>query len=125
MLHEFDDTARPAANPRSGPIERQRSVVQGGAAPDSTLRIAGGSQEPLPLSFAQQRLWCIDQIEPGSSAYNLPFALKIDGPLNDCALRRSLYEVVRRHKVLRSRFLIRLGEPIQEVMGLEQWVISV
>src|SRR3712207_7958251 len=53
---------------------------------------------PLPLSFAQQRLWFIDQLEPGSSAYNLTGAWRLEGALDEAALERSLGEIVRRHE---------------------------
>ena len=57
----------------------------------------------LPLSFAQQRLWFLDQLEPGSTAYNMPIALRLRGPLDVAALEQSFSEVVRRHEVLRTR----------------------
>ncbi|HEY2738831.1 MAG TPA: condensation domain-containing protein, partial [Thermoanaerobaculia bacterium] len=55
----------------------------------------------LPLSFAQERLWFIDQLE-GGSLYNVPVALRMSGPLSVAALVRTLAEVVRRHEVLRT-----------------------
>ncbi|HEU4835901.1 MAG TPA: amino acid adenylation domain-containing protein, partial [Pyrinomonadaceae bacterium] len=70
----------------------------------------------LPLSFAQQRLWFIDQLEPESAAYNIPAAVRLRGKLNVEALRRSFAEVVRRHEVLRTRFVTEAGEP-QQVIG--------
>ncbi|HEX7239937.1 MAG TPA: amino acid adenylation domain-containing protein, partial [Longimicrobiaceae bacterium] len=70
---------------------------------------------PLPLSFAQQRLWFIDRLEPGSPAYNMPFPLRLRGALDARALERSLAEVVRRHEALRTRFDAVGGEPVQVV----------
>ncbi len=70
---------------------------------------------PLPLSFAQERLWLLDQLEPGSPAYNLPVALRIDGELGVRALAGSLAEIVRRHEVLRTVLPARDGQPTQEV----------
>ncbi|MDQ1524083.1 MAG: hypothetical protein QOE47_2007, partial [Pyrinomonadaceae bacterium] len=69
--------------------------------------------EPLPLSFAQQRLWFIDQLEPGNSAYNVPFAVRLRGNLNVAALTDSLNEIVRRHEVLRTSFPTVDGAPVQ------------
>jgi len=68
---------------------------------------------PLPLSFAQQRLWFIDQLEPNSAAYNLPLAMRLSGPLNLAALERSLSEIIRRHESLRTSFPVRDGRPVQ------------
>src|SRR5262249_44871710 len=58
----------------------------------------------IPLSFAQQRLWFIDQLEPGSAAYNIPIAVRLEGELKVEALRKAIEEEVRRHEVLRTRF---------------------
>ncbi len=65
----------------------------------------------LPLSFAQRRLWFMDQLEPGNSAYNLATAYELDGKLDPAALADSLREITRRHKVLRSRFPSHDGLP--------------
>ncbi|WP_253915932.1 non-ribosomal peptide synthetase [Streptomyces sp. NRRL S-31] len=60
---------------------------------------------PLPLSFAQRRLWFLDQLEPGRAEYLIPMGLRIRGPLDVPALRASLSELVARHEVLRTRFV--------------------
>jgi amino acid adenylation domain-containing protein len=73
------------------------------------------TREGSPLSFAQQRLWFLDQLESGKSYYNLSFALKIDCPLNLTALEASLNEIVRRHEVLRATFRTIAGEPLQVI----------
>ncbi|HEU4837374.1 MAG TPA: amino acid adenylation domain-containing protein, partial [Pyrinomonadaceae bacterium] len=69
----------------------------------------------LPLSFAQQRLWFIDQLEPGNFAYQVPAALRLIGDLDRIALQRSLTEIARRHDVLRTSFAVVNGEPVQVV----------
>ncbi len=70
--------------------------------------------QDLPLSFAQQRLWFIDQLEPNNAAYNLPVAVRLKGALHVPALKKSLTEVVRRHEVLRTVF--DADRPIQYVL---------
>ncbi|HEX8273690.1 MAG TPA: amino acid adenylation domain-containing protein [Longimicrobiaceae bacterium] len=70
---------------------------------------------PLPASFAQQRLWMVDRLEPGSPAYNMPFALRLRGALDAGALERSLAELVRRHEALRTTLAERGGAPVQVV----------
>src|SRR6185295_4436793 len=72
---------------------------------------------PLPLSFAQQRLWFIDQLEPNSSAYNMPFAARLSGTLNHHAFQRALTELVRRHEILRTVFPADRGEPVQRILA--------
>ncbi|HEX3128876.1 MAG TPA: non-ribosomal peptide synthase/polyketide synthase, partial [Thermoanaerobaculia bacterium] len=68
-----------------------------------------------PLSFAQERLWFLDRLEPGSAAYNIPAALRLTGALDPEALAASLSEVIRRHAVLRTTFAEAGGEPVQVV----------
>ncbi|MFP2913552.1 condensation domain-containing protein, partial [Pyxidicoccus sp. 3LFB2] len=69
----------------------------------------------LPLSFAQQRLWFLDQLEPGSLVYNLPMPLHVSGPLDLTALRRAFDALVQRHEVLRTRFRSEAGQPQQVI----------
>ncbi|HET6978368.1 MAG TPA: amino acid adenylation domain-containing protein, partial [Pyrinomonadaceae bacterium] len=70
----------------------------------------------LPLSFAQERLWFIDQLEPGSAAYNIPHAVRLTGSLQVAALEQSLLELVRRHEVLRTCFVDAAGQPAQQIV---------
>jgi amino acid adenylation domain-containing protein len=65
----------------------------------------------FPLSFAQQRLWFLDQLEPGNAFYNVPAAFLLEGRLDVEALHRSLNEIVRRHEVLRAKILLDSGTP--------------
>ena len=73
------------------------------------------ARETFPLSFAQRRLWFLEQLEPGSPAFNLHGGLLLNGPLDVPALFRSLNELVRRHHALRSMFTLEHGEPAQVV----------
>ena len=66
--------------------------------------------DTYPLSFAQERLWFLDQLQPGSSIYNLYTAVRIPGLLNVVALERSLNEIVQRHETLRTTFVSVAGE---------------
>ncbi len=68
-----------------------------------------------PLSFAQQRLWFIDQVEPGNPAYNITALFRLRGPLRIDLLQRSLDEVIRRHEVLRTTFAKAQGQPVQVI----------
>src|SRR6185295_3624584 len=69
----------------------------------------------VPLSFAQQRLWFLDQLEPRGSSYNIPLALRLEGDLAASALAAAVAEVVRRHEALRTVFSSIEGEPVQVV----------
>ncbi|WP_409493592.1 amino acid adenylation domain-containing protein [Amycolatopsis sp. cmx-11-12] len=71
--------------------------------------------DPLPCSYAQERLWYLEQADPGSIAYVVPAAVRFTGVLRVDALRRSLDEIVRRHEVLRTTFTDRGGVPGQLV----------
>ncbi|HEY0607598.1 MAG TPA: amino acid adenylation domain-containing protein, partial [Herpetosiphonaceae bacterium] len=70
---------------------------------------------PLPLSFAQQRLWFLDQLQPNSAAYNIPAAVQMSGTLQISALHSSLNAIVGRHEALRTTFAESGGEPIQVI----------
>jgi amino acid adenylation domain-containing protein len=71
--------------------------------------------EAMPLSFAQWRLWFLHKMSPGSAAYNIRKALRMNGPLSVAVLEQSIGEVVRRHESLRTRFVERDGEPGQVI----------
>src|SRR5258708_6386841 len=73
------------------------------------------SSQLFPLSLAQQRLWFLDQLEPGNPAYNVPFGLRLRGKLNLDALRSSVQEIVRRHEILRTTFRLEGANPVQVV----------
>ena len=68
-----------------------------------------------PLSFAQERLWFVDRMEPGSPVYSMPTAHRLAGPLDSDALRRALNEIVRRHESLRTTFPTVDGVPVQRI----------
>lgn len=75
----------------------------------------------MPLSFAQQRLWFADQLNPDSAAYNIPAALIIEGQLDQEALRRSFEYVIQRHESLRTTFSEENGEGVQVIHQLERF----
>ncbi|MET0399654.1 MAG: amino acid adenylation domain-containing protein [Longimicrobiaceae bacterium] len=102
------------------------TVARLGARVDDLLRAGAGVQlpplrpaprdgGPLPLSFAQQRLWFIHQLDPRSPAYNMPSPLRLRGPLRPDVLERVLAELVRRHESLRTVFASAGGEPVQVI----------
>src|SRR5690349_13283081 len=70
---------------------------------------------PLPLSFAQERLWFIHQLAPKSPLYNISIPLRLSGPLHPTALQEALGAVVARHEALRTRFINQGGHPYQIV----------
>ncbi|MHC5744028.1 MAG: amino acid adenylation domain-containing protein [Nostoc sp.] len=79
----------------------------------------------LPLSFAQQRLWFLDQFEPNSALYNIPLALRLVGTLNQVALEQSLHEIIARHEALRTNFVTVNGQPTQIIQTQTNWTVSV
>jgi amino acid adenylation domain-containing protein len=85
---------------------------------ETSSKIArSGPRDTLPLSFAQQRLWFLDQLAPGGTAYNLSGRLHLEGRLDTAALEASLNEIVRRHEALRTIFSTRDGEPVQIILS--------
>src|SRR5262249_51867796 len=71
----------------------------------------------LPLSFAQQRLWFLDQMEPGNSAFYIPCVVRLSGGLQVEALEKSLNEIIRRHESLRTTFVSVKGQPSQMIVA--------
>src|SRR6185312_15345100 len=104
---------KPTVGEVAGELERLR--MEGHELPVPAIKPVDRSRG-LPLSFAQQRLWFIEQLGPGLGLYNMPFALRMQGQLQIDVLQKSLEEIVRRHQVLRTRFPVQDGEPMQEVM---------
>jgi amino acid adenylation domain-containing protein len=70
---------------------------------------------PWPLSFAQQRLWFLDQLVPGNAFYNIPLSVRLRGELQRTALESAFKEVMRRHEVFRTRFVVDDGLPCQVI----------
>src|ERR1041384_692487 len=68
-----------------------------------------------PLSFAQQRLWFIEQMEAGNPFYNVPVAVRLKGALNVRALEQTFTEIIRRHEALRTNFVTVDGQPMQNI----------
>jgi acyl-CoA synthetase (AMP-forming)/AMP-acid ligase II/acyl carrier protein len=77
-----------------------------------------------PLSFAQERLWFLDQMEPGNPAYNRPANFRLTGRLDVKALELSLSEIVRRHEALRTRFAVESGKPVQAISPARALILS-
>ncbi|QMS92210.1 amino acid adenylation domain-containing protein [Nostoc edaphicum CCNP1411] len=79
------------------------------------LQQQAAKQQNFPLSFAQKRLWFLEQLQPGLSVYNLPSALRLKGKLNINALGQSLQSIVRRHEILHTSFSVVNDEPVQNI----------
>ncbi|MCT7967810.1 amino acid adenylation domain-containing protein [Laspinema sp. D1] len=77
--------------------------------------ISRTEQNTLPLSFAQQGLWFLDQLQPNSSFYNLPLALRLSGQLNVAALESSINQIIQRHEALRTNFATVANQPVQVI----------
>jgi len=92
---------------------RTHSASGASVAPSIQPRAATGES---PLSFSQERLWLIEQLEPDNAAYNIFDAIQIEGKLNFSALEQAVNEIILRHEVLRTIFISREGKPSQTVL---------
>lgn len=81
--------------------------------------------EYLPLSYAQQRLWFIDQLEPGNPFYVTPRAIRLRGALNLKALEQTIGEILNRHEVLRTTFQQVNGSPVQKIAPQQPFILPV
>jgi len=110
------------------------TVLELAAHIDEQLRVSEASALPAitpqpheltrPLSFAQERIWYWEQLEPGSSTYNLTSALRLEGDLDLAVFERSLNEVVHRHETLRTSFTAVDGQPVQVVAPKKTFRVS-
>jgi amino acid adenylation domain-containing protein len=108
----------------AGLAERVQALLRAGSpAPAPVVPVS--REGALPLSFAQERLWFLERLEPGGTVYNLPAALRLRGPLDAGALERALGEVVRRHEALRTTFAERDGVPVQVVAPFAGFALAV
>jgi amino acid adenylation domain-containing protein len=123
LLFEAPTVAGLAAHVRAALAPAARAAASGGETPAAGA--AGGEWAPLPrrapgdpltLSFAQERLWFLDQLAPGTPAFNVPGALALAGPLEPAALAAALAAIVRRHEVLRTVLRAVAGRPLQVVL---------
>ena len=103
-------------------VEAERRSGRGATVP--SLRPRRRREEPSVLSYAQQRLWFLDRLEPGRAAYNVAAGLRLYGPLDVALLRHVLDEIVRRHEVLRTRSELLDGEPIQVASNEAVWPLT-
>ncbi|ANQ72823.1 non-ribosomal peptide synthetase [Rhodococcus sp. 008] len=76
--------------------------------------------ERLPLSLAQQRMWLVNQMDPGSAAYNIPLALRLTGNLDVAALRQALHDVLVRHESLRTSYPSDIEGPVQKIVAIDE-----
>lgn len=83
----------------------------------ATAPIAQARPAVLPLSFSQQRLWFIEQLTPGTTLFNIPFALQLSGELNVTALHASLNDLLARHEILRTGIASSDGVPCQQILS--------
>ncbi|KYC36587.1 non-ribosomal peptide synthetase [Scytonema hofmannii PCC 7110] len=79
----------------------------------------------IPLSFSQQRLWFIDKLYHGSYFYNIPSVFHLKGALNMRALQQSLNEILKRHEVWRTAFVLVNGEPVQQIVSQLTWDLPI
>ncbi|MTJ53551.1 amino acid adenylation domain-containing protein [Anabaena sp. UHCC 0253] len=102
-------------SPEKRQLLLQKLNQQKGKAAPAKIQPQSRDTQTFPLSFAQQRLWFFSQLEPESSAYNIPAAIQLTGNLNVLALENSINQIVHRHHILRTNFQVINGEPVQMI----------
>ena len=112
---------RTALSPAKQALREARLAGQHRAAP--IMRRAPG-QDP-PLTYGQEQLWFIDQLQPGVTAYNLPVVLRLSGGVDEAVMERAIAEMVRRHETLRTTFRQAEGVPVQAVAPFAGFPLAV
>jgi amino acid adenylation domain-containing protein len=108
-INEFNLSEKRLALPEMLVLQKELDAPFGPAISPRDLK------KSVPLSFSQQRLWFLEQLDPGSTAYNLPLAIRLSGHLNVAALEQSLGEIIRRHEVLRTTFSTENNQTVQRI----------
>jgi amino acid adenylation domain-containing protein len=104
--------------------EHIEAAVKAGQGVEAPLIVAAGRDGTLPLAYSQERLWFIDQLDPGSPVYNIGTAIRLDGQLDMDALQQTFDEIIRRHEVLRTSFAASQGQPQQVISPAGTFAIS-
>ncbi|MDP6617721.1 MAG: condensation domain-containing protein, partial [Gammaproteobacteria bacterium] len=86
--------------------------------------VPAGRNQPLALSWAQQRLWFLDQLEPDSSAYNISWTVRLKGELHFAEMQAALNRLVERHETLRTCFPATEGVPQQKILAQQEITIQ-
>ena len=109
------------------PTEKRRLVFERLASKKQSSKIPLRSHRtgPAPLSYAQQRFWLLQQLDPSSVQYNLPAAMRIDGPVDAGILACCFAEIIRRHESLRTTFTTVAGEPMQFIAPAGDFQLAV
>ncbi|RYZ35852.1 MAG: amino acid adenylation domain-containing protein, partial [Myxococcaceae bacterium] len=102
-------------------VQEQLLMRSEGPRMPALLRVS--REGALPLSFSQQRLWVLDQLQPGATPYVLLGAVRLEGTLDAEALRRALELLVERHEALRTTFALKDGEPVQHIQSTSAWTL--
>ena len=95
-------------------LQRARQTATKSPEARSSIPRRTGEAE-IPLSFAQERLWFLDQLEPGTAVYNVCQAVRLKGMLDLVALEKALNEIIRRHEILRTNFVAKDGAAVQVI----------
>ncbi len=95
---------------------RQNAAQKGETSPDLQPIKKLARPPKIPLSFAQQRLWFLEQLNPNTSTYNMPGVLQLQGKLDCASLENSLNQIVKRHEICRTVFTVEDGNPIQVII---------
>ncbi|MBV6623046.1 MAG: amino acid adenylation domain-containing protein [Rivularia sp. (in: Bacteria)] len=106
-----------ALSPEKRELLLQKINQKTNKATANTIKPQSQESNIFPLSFAQQRLWFLDKLEPGNPFYNIPGAVKLKGKLNITALEQSINEIIQRHQILRSIFKTINGQPVQVIQA--------
>ncbi|MBV9788006.1 MAG: amino acid adenylation domain-containing protein, partial [Chloroflexi bacterium] len=118
VSHHSTALARAGLTGEAGADRSEQPAAEEHSQLGQILPVPRGEDVLLPLSFAQQRLWFLDQLEPGSPLYNIPSAMRLQGKLDLHALQRTINIIAERHESLRTTFAVVDGQPIQVIASV-------
>ena len=109
---------------REALLKKLQQQKQSSSAPSSSIPVQPRDQG-LPLSFSQQRLWFLQQLEGPSATYNIAAAIRLKGTLDVEALRQTIETIVARHEILRTVFVEERDQAVQRIVNASRWLLPV
>ncbi|MEM8531994.1 MAG: amino acid adenylation domain-containing protein, partial [Chloroflexota bacterium] len=125
MSNISDRISKLSPEQRAALLKKMRKQEEADASQKQPLQRQPRDTNQFPLSFAQQRLWFLEQLQPGTAVYNIPMAMLLQGALDVTLFEQSFRSIIQRHEILRTTFAVRDNQPVQVISPTIDFVLPV